>query len=56
MKIKTLIELFILQILGFSIWTYIESIMDLYKWSDKKRMHISSLFILFIIIVLIDKY
>jgi len=53
MKLYNLIELFILQIFGFSIWTYIEAIMDLYKWSDKKRMYMSSMMIITILIILL---
>ena len=51
MKIKLLIELFILQILSFSIWTIIDSTMDYYNMTDKKRIQISSILVTIITII-----
>jgi hypothetical protein len=56
MKIYNIFRLFILQILCFSIWTFIDAIMDLYKWTDKKRMQVSSIFILILIIIIFNIY
>lgn len=54
-KYENLKELFLIELLGLSIYTLCDSYMDKNKWSDNKKMYISILIILVLAVIIYSK-